>query len=107
MHSDGSFGIYSNLDPDKIFVQSGYIVKTGDPIGISKSDYINLNIIQLNNQLKNQNIPIKFFTNEQPPSVLMSDKEYLVVHPDEIIEQEMTKNQIKKRKKQQLKTKIN
>jgi hypothetical protein len=105
MHTDGSFGIYSNLDPEKIFVRSGQHVNAGDTIGIAKTDYMNLNIILFNSQLKIENKSIKFFTNEQVPGILMSDKEYLVVHPDKVIEQEMSKNQIKKRKKQLLKAK--
>jgi hypothetical protein len=100
MHNDGSFGIYSNLNPEKIFVQSGQNVNTGDLIGIAMSEYINFYIFKLNGQSKIEYIPIIFYINEDGYSVLTPDKEYLVNHPDAVIEQEMTKKQIKKRKKQ-------
>jgi hypothetical protein len=104
MHLDGSFGIYSNLDPNTLFVQKGQNVNPGEPIGIAKLNLINFKVIIFNSQHKIESAVIKLFTDDLGASILTNEKECNVNHPDKVIEQEMTKSQIKKLKKKQQKS---
>lgn len=114
-HPDCSFATYTVFRPNSIFVKPGQLVEAGTPLGIvggENYDYgphvrlaVHYNYeapVIKNGQPTDEKhywayVPIRFWLkDEQKAGRLIARKQYLSDHPDSIIEQEMSKRELKK-----------
>lgn len=121
-HADCSFATYTVFRPKSIFVRQGQFVEAGTPLGIvggENYDYgphvrfaVHYNFeapVIKNGQPTDERqywayVPVRFWLkDEQKASRLEPRKPYLSEHPESVIEQEMSKREIKKRQKSHVK----
>ena len=121
-HADCSFATYTVFRTNSIFVVPGQVVEAGTPLGIVGGEnygfgpHVRLSVhynyeapVVKNGQLTDEKqywayVPVRFWLkDEQKASLLTPRKEYLSEHPDAVIEQEMSKREIKRRQKNRTK----
>ena len=121
-HPDCSFATYTVFRPKSVFVQPGQFVEAGTPLGIvggENYDYgphvrfaVHYNyeapVVRKGQPTDGKQywayVPVRFWLkDEQQAGRLASRKTYLSDHPDSVIEQEMSKRELKKRQKSQVK----
>jgi murein DD-endopeptidase MepM/ murein hydrolase activator NlpD len=121
-HADCSFGTYTVFRPNSIFVRPGQFVEAGSPLGIvggENYDYgphvrfaVHYNYeapVVKNGQPTAEKhywayVPVRFWLKEeQKADQLAFQKPYLCEHPELVIEQEMSKREIKKWQKSHVK----
>ncbi|AUD02075.1 M23 family metallopeptidase [Spirosoma pollinicola] len=121
-HADCSFGTYTVFRPQSIFVRPGQFVEAGTPLGIvggENYDYgphvrlaVHYNYeapVIKNGQPTDEKqywayVPVRFWLkDEQKANRLESRKPYLSEHPESVIEQEMSKREVKKWQKSHVK----
>lgn len=113
-HRDGTFGRYSRIDGDKIFVESGQHVNPGDPIGIvysaknynsgpcvifslSKTDGSLMDKVGFSpNGIEYISIPVMFLYNKETISYLVPNIDYISSHTPEVVTKEMSRRKRKK-----------
>ncbi len=105
MHRDGTIGIYTGLSPAKLFVKIGQKVESGVPLGTAIHEMVHFEVIKFSTNSKIERVPLHFFTKSNESTILINDFEYEVLHPERIIELEMSKREIKKREKRLAKEK--
>ncbi|QHV98255.1 M23 family metallopeptidase [Spirosoma endbachense] len=121
-HADCSFATYTVFRPKSIFVEPGQFVEAGTPLGIVGGENYDFGphvrfavhynyeapVIK-NGQPTDQKqywayIPVRFWLkDEQKAGRLEPRKPYLSEHPESIIEQEMSKREVKKWQKSHVK----
>jgi len=121
-HADCSFATYTVLRPKSIFVRPGQFVEAGTPLGIvggENYDYgphlrfaVHYNYeapVIKNGQPTDEKhywayVPVRFWLkDEQKADRLEPRKPYLSEHPESVIEQEMSKREVKKWQKSHVK----
>lgn len=118
-HEDGTIGRYSPFAAGKIMVKPGQKIEAGDPLGIIDSEsyhsgpMLRLAVIYLKkehiefgtgrNKATYSTCKLRFITNEGKDLVLIPQKTYTSVHSQEAITQEMSKREIRRWVKSQLK----
>lgn len=121
-HSDCSFATYTVFRPQRIFVRPGQFVEAGTPLGIVGGENyaygphvrfaVHYNYeapVVKNGQPTDEKhywayAPVRFWLrDEQRAGRLEPRKPYLSEHPESVIEQEMSKRELKKRQKSHLK----
>lgn len=103
VHKDGTIMIYSNINPDLLFVKPGSAVYPGQPLGIINNDLafnVFLYMNKGNGKLKRLNInySIDYNKTEQFSKGMINS----IIHPVDIINKEMTKRELRKYNKNQL-----
>jgi hypothetical protein len=121
-HPDCSFATYTVFRPKRIFVEPGQFVEAGTPLGIAGGenyDYgphvrfaVHYNYeapVIKNGQPTDEKhywayVPVRFWLkDEQKAGRLQPQKLYLSDHPESVIEQEMSKRELKKWQKSHVK----
>ena len=121
-HADCSFASYTVFRPKSIFVEPGQFVEAGTPLGIVGGEnydfgpHVRFSVhynyeapIIKNGQPSDEKhywayLPVRFWLkDEQKAGRLEPRKVYLSDHPDLVIEQEMSKRELKKWQKSHLK----
>ncbi|MFW5830639.1 MAG: hypothetical protein ACOC1J_00575 [Prolixibacteraceae bacterium] len=100
---DGTLMVYRNIELKNKELELGEKIFAGQYIGdvVPRADELILVVFQhsLNDEDPRFIIP-QFVTAEDKQELLISAKEYDVVHPDDIIQREMTRKEIRKFKRQ-------
>lgn len=121
-HPDCSFATYTVFRPKSIFVKPGQFVEAGTPLGIVGGENYDFGphvrfavhynyeapIIKKGQPTDEKHywayVPVRFWLkDEQQASRLQPRKAYLSDHPESVIEQEMSKRELKNRQKSSIK----
>jgi hypothetical protein len=101
-HSDGTIGIYPNLDPESVFVSFRSKVFPGQPIGIVQSSFIRPTVLKFTDGGRFQSIPHLYALSPDKTISARAQTEVVVDHPENIITRELSKGELKKFKKRTL-----
>lgn len=106
MHADGTVMVYENLCHDSLFVKLGHKVFPGQPLGVVNNNcFVPTHLYAFKKDGIIQSSPILFVhAKERFEPFNRSLKDQLVVHPTEVVTQEMTRREIKKYKQNKLYT---
>lgn len=121
-HADCSFGTYTVFRPNSIFVEPGQFVESGTPLGIAGGENYDFGphvrfavhynyeatVIRDGQPTDEKQywayVPVRFWLkDEQQAGRLVPRKAYLSEHPESVIEQEMSKREVKKWQKSHIK----
>jgi murein DD-endopeptidase MepM/ murein hydrolase activator NlpD len=96
-HSDGTMGVYTNLEP---LVDYGQKIYPGQAIGvISQSDLFRITVYRFLDTRRLGPVELKFAVDESNQKSYKEIKGTIVQHPISIIEKEMTDKELKKFRK--------
>jgi Peptidase family M23 len=114
-HNDCTFGKYSVLRDDAIFVHPGDWVEAGQPIGIAGGDkyasgsqvrfsvfyHLEQDILDKDGNSTGKtrqwaDVPLYFWTKDNGKMRLVNRSTYVADHPDDLVTQEMSKKEAKK-----------
>jgi hypothetical protein len=98
-HSDGTIGIYPNLDPESVFVSFREKIFPGQPIGIVRSNFIRPTVMKFIDAGRFQSIPVLYALTSNQTISSRAQTEVLVDHPENIVTRELSKSELKKYKK--------
>ena len=99
-HADGTIAVYSNVDPNLLFVQYGDKIFPGQPIGIvGELNFLRVNVYRFIDEGKLAGIDIKYAVDGTSSLTFNEVSKILVEHPETIIEKELTDREIKKLRK--------
>jgi hypothetical protein len=98
-HSDGTIGIYPNLDPESVFVSFREKIFPGQPIGIVRSNFIRPTVLKFIDGGRFQSIPHLYALSSDKTISVRAQTEVVVDHPENIVVRELSKGELKKFKK--------
>ena len=99
-HADGTIAVYSNVDPNLLFVEYGDKIFPGQPIGIvGNLNFLRVSIYKFIEEGKLARIDIKYAVDGTKSLTFSEISKIVVEHPEPIIEKELSDREIKKFRK--------